>query len=224
MVILFLTIFVLPKDLLNYYRVFQRVLAAERRTNGFYRNSMSDAQLVDSLTVISKEWDSISYVLRKIPAIREELQSDTAVLAEYINLQKQDAIFRTALIYRESYVYLDSIEVVSTKMDSLPKFQYNLNFMMPESAPVMEEESTKHKPTLETKRVFYDDEWKEIDDPSLASYYRIGTVDSLGRFQGVVRDYYRSGDVQMKGKYLDGMKDGIFLYYTNRQTYSSAGR
>jgi len=224
MVLLFLITFALPKDLLNYYRVFQRVLAAERRTNGFYRNSLSDAQLVDSLTVISKEWDSISYVLGKIPAIREELHSDTAVLAEYINLQKQDAIYRTSLIYRESYVYLDSIEVVSIKMDSLPKFQYNLNFAMPEAASVVEEESTGPKPTLETKRVFYDDEWKEIDDPSLAAYYRIGTVDSLGRFQGVVRDYYRSGDVQMKGKYLDGMKDGIFLYYSNRQTYSSAGR
>ena len=81
---------------------------------------------------------------------------------------------------------------------------------------MIEEEPTGHKPTLETKRVFYDEEWKEIDDPSLAAYYRIGTVDSLGRFQGVVRDYYRSGAVQMKGKYLDGMKDGIFLYYTNR--------
>ena len=224
MIILFLTIFVLPKDLLNYYRVFQRVLAAERRTNRFYQNSLNDAQLVDSLTVISKEWDSISYVLRRMPPIRKELHADTAVLGEYINLQKQDAIYRTALIYRESYVYLDSIEVVSIKMDSLPKFQYNLNFTMPESASVIEEEATEHKPTLETKRVFYDQEWKEIDDPSLAAYYRIGSIDSLGRFQGVLRDYYRSGDVQMKGKYLDGMKDGIFIYYTNRRTYSSAGR
>ncbi|HMG91073.1 MAG TPA: rhomboid family intramembrane serine protease [Chryseolinea sp.] len=223
-VILFLITFALPKDLLNYYSVFKRVLLAERRTNGFYQNSMNDAQLVDSLTVITKEWDSIHHVLRSIPAIREELRTDTAILAEYIKLQKQDAIYRTALIHRESYVYLDSMEVVSTKMDSLPKFQYNLNFSMPESAPVLDEESTEPRPTLETRRVFYDEEWKEINDPSLAAYYRIGTVDSLGRFQGVVRDYYRNGDVQMKGKYLDGMKDGIFLYYTNRKTYSSAGR
>jgi membrane associated rhomboid family serine protease/antitoxin component YwqK of YwqJK toxin-antitoxin module len=223
-VILFLITFTLPKDLLNYYRIFKRVLAAERRTNRFYQNSMSDAQLVDSLAVISKEWDSITHALRKIPAIREELQADTAVLAQYISLQKQDADYRTALVHRESYVYLDSMEVVGAKMDSLPKFRYVLNFEIPESATLIEEESSEPKPILETKRVFYDEEWKEIDDPSLAAYYRLGTVDSLGRWQGAVRDYYRSGEVQMKGKYLDGMKDGVFLYYSNRSTYSSAGR
>jgi membrane associated rhomboid family serine protease len=112
-VILFLMTFALPKDLLNYYRVFKRVLAAERRTNRFYQNSMSDAQLVDSLTVISKEWDSIGHALSQIPAIREELHGDTAVLGRYISLQKQDAVYRTALVHRESYVYLDSMEVVS---------------------------------------------------------------------------------------------------------------
>ena len=110
MVILFLTL-LHSKGLIELLSRVSRVLAAERRTNGFYQNSMSDAQLVDSLTVISKEWDSISYVLRRMPAIREELQADTAVLAEYINLQKQDAIYRTALIYRESYVYLDRLKL-----------------------------------------------------------------------------------------------------------------
>ncbi len=223
-VLLFLTTYALPKDLLNYYRVFQRVLAAERRTNRFYQNSMNDAQLVDSLTVITKEWDSIGYSLRSLTLIREELQPDTATLARYVSLQKQDAIYRTALIQRESYVYLDSMEIVNAQMDSLPKFRFNPNYTIPEGSTVAEEEPVKPMPMLETKRVFYDKEWKEIDDPSLASYYRIGTMDSLGRWQGAVRDYYRNGDVQMKGKYLDGMKDGIFLYYTNRKTYSSAGR
>lgn len=224
MVILFLTIFALPKDLLNYYRVFQRVLTAERRTNKFYQNSIGDAQLVDSLTVITKEWDSIAHALRNITEIRSELHKDTTTLARYVSLQKQDAIFRTALIQRESYVYLDSMEIVSARMDSLPKFEFNLNFTIPEGSTVVDEEPATPGPTLETKRVFYDAEWKEIDDPSFASYYRIGTVDSLGRWQGAVRDYYRTGDVQMKGKYLDGMKDGVFLYYTNHKTYSSVGR
>ena len=223
-VVVFLTIFALPKDLLNYYSVFQRVLTAERRTNQFYQNSLSDAQLVDSLTVITTEWDSIRHSLRALPPIRQELRADTATLARYVDLQKQDAVYRTSLIQRESYVYLDSMEVVSARMDSLPKFQFNPNFRIPDGATVIEEEPVKPAPQLETKRVFYDSEWKEIDDPSLASYYRIGTVDSLGRWQGAVRDYYRNGDVQMKGKYLDGMKDGVFIYYTNRKTYSSAGR
>jgi antitoxin component YwqK of YwqJK toxin-antitoxin module len=223
-VALFLVIFALPKDLLNYYRVFRQVLFAERRTNRIYREYINDAQLVDSLTDITKEWDSIAHQLRKLGSVRNELHGDTATLSKYIVLQKQDAVYRTALVQRESYVYFDSIEVVSAMMDSLPKFQYNLNFSIPDIASPVEEDTTQKKLNLETKRIFYDADWKEIDDPSIAYYYRIGTVDSLGRWQGALRDYYRNGSVQMKGKYLDGMKDGVFIYYTNRNTYSSAGR
>lgn len=223
-VILFLVIYTLPKDLLNYYRVFQRVISLERRTNAVYRNYVSDAQLVDSLASITKGWDSVGIALNNIPSLRDELHADTAILVKYIDLQRQDAIYRTALVQRESYVYLDSMEVVSAMMDTLPKFKYHPNFVAPDDAVAVDENQEKPKPTLETKRVFFNEEWKEIDDPSLASFYRIGTVDSLDRWQGSVRDYYRNGDVQMKGKYLDGMKDGVFLYYTKHKTYSSAGR
>jgi hypothetical protein len=48
--------------------------------------------------------------------------------------------------------------------------------------------------------------------------------DSLGRWQGPLRDYYRNGKVQMKGSYIDSKKDGIFLYYSDHNTYTSAGR
>jgi membrane associated rhomboid family serine protease len=223
-VILFVVIYTLPKDLLNYYRVFQRVITLERRTNRVYQNYVSDAQLVDSLTSITKGWDSVASALRELPSVREELHVDTAILTKYIDLQKQDAIYRTALVQRESYVYLDSMEVVSAMMDTLPKFRFTPNFTVPDSPPDTVDVQQKPASSLETKRVFYNEEWKEIDDPSLASFYRIGTVDSLDRWQGAVRDYYRNGDVQMKGKYMDGMKDGVFLYYTKHRTYSSAGR
>jgi len=225
LVLLSSIVFVLPKDLVRYYRVFQRVLAAERHTNRIYGNRLDDAQLLDSLKTIVPEWDSIQKTLHNLKHVRHELTQDTTTLRDYITLSKQDALYRISLIERESYVYLDSLEIVDTQRDSLPNFQHVPNFEIPDEVVEQKPDSIDHvQPALKPMRIFFDANWKEINDPSLAAFYRIGTVDSLGRWQGVVNDFYRSGDVQMKGRYLDGMKDGVFLYYSNRNTYTSAGR
>jgi len=226
LILLSLSMLALPKDQLYYYRIFQRVLKAEKYTNQLYRNNLNDSQLKDSLAAILPEWDSIHSSLHALPRVPSQLVGDTATLSDYVKLRKQEASYRIGLIARESYVYLDSLEIVGLKFDSLPPFEHSLNFSMPDGNVKENEPDTTDRPiqALETKRIFYDAAWKEIEDPSASVYYRIGTVDSLGRWQGQVRDYYRNGDIQMKGKYLNGMKDGIFLYYSDRRTYSSAGR
>jgi antitoxin component YwqK of YwqJK toxin-antitoxin module len=55
-------------------------------------------------------------------------------------------------------------------------------------------------------------------------YYRIGTKDSLGNWDGLVNDFYADGEIQMRGSYNHGKRDGIFLYYSDHHTYTSAGR
>ena len=57
-----------------------------------------------------------------------------------------------------------------------------------------------------------------------AKFFRVGQKDSLGRWQGSVIDHFKDGEIQMKGKYQKDMKDGVFIYYSNRRTYESAGR
>ena len=226
LVLLFMSIFILPKDKLYYYRIFQRVIAAERHTNQFYRNNLDDSQLKDSLERIVPQWDSIHSSLRALQSVPAQLHTDTATLSDYVTLRKQEALYRIALVDRESYVYLDSLEFVNLKFDSLRPFEHILNFSLPEDEQRDEVPDTANlaNASLETKRIFYDGAWKEIDDPSASVYYRLGAVDSLGRWQGKVTDHYRNGDIQMKGKYLDAMKDGVFIYYSDRGTYSSAGR
>jgi membrane associated rhomboid family serine protease len=225
LVLISCSMLLLPKDQLHYYRIFQRVLYTEKLMNKIYRNSRDDQQLKDSLAFVVPKWDSIYTSLRHLGDVRQELTRDTATLGTYVRLRKQDAVYRMMLIERESYVYMDSLEIINTRMDSLQAFDFNLNFSLPEDV-AENERDTMHAtiPSLQTKRIFYDALWKEIDDPSASVYYRIGAVDSLNRWQGQVLDYYRNGNIQMKGKYLDNMKNGVFLYYSESGKYSSAGR
>ena len=63
-----------------------------------------------------------------------------------------------------------------------------------------------------------------MDDLTSPKFFRVGQKDSLGRWQGPVKDYFKDGQIQMKGKYEKNLKDGVFIYYSNRRTYQSAGR
>jgi len=223
-VVLCVSILFVPKDQLYYYRIFQRVIETERQTNQFFEKNLNDEQLTDSLASVLPTWDSIHADLRSLKRVRTELSSDTANLSRYIRLRKQETSFRVAMIEHESYVYLDSLEIVNSQFDSLSAFKYSLNFRMPEADAAQPDTTSRSIASLSTKRIFYDADWKEVVDPSSAIYYRIGAMDSIGRWQGQVRDYFRNGGIQMKGKYVDGLKDGVFIYYSNRGSYSSAGR
>lgn len=218
-----LAVFLLPRYQARYYDLFQRVIKAERKTNQFYRSQLSDAQLLDSLKVVNAEWHSVDSAIRSFGKVPTVLQKDTATLRKYVNLHNRETTYRIEMIERESYVYLDSLEYINQQFDSLDGFDYILNFnpVIP-SEPI--EPDTVSQPPFQPRRTFYDRNWKVTDDPSSAAFYRIGRVDSLGRWQGPVRDYYRDGKIQMKGSYKDNMKSGVFLYYTQRGTYSSAGR
>lgn len=219
-----LTMFILPRDQLYYYRIFQRVIKAEQYTNRLYRNNYTDNQIMDSLVTVVPEWEAIGNSIRTLKSVPAQLTADTANLSLYAKLRKDEALYRIALIGRESYVYLDSLGIVTKQFDALRPFDHILNFSLPEEANEEKEIPKDSANALLTKRIFFDAEWKEIDDPSAAAFYRIGVMDSLGRWQGPLQDFYRKGEIQMKGTYRDNMKNGVFLYYSDRGTYTSAGR
>lgn len=215
--------FVLPKDQVRYYRLYQAVLAQERTTENYYRHELSDAEILDSLRFAVTKWDSLKYAFHSIGRVRKALHHDTAVMRQYIKLHRRATEYRVSLLSRQSYVYFDSIEIANAAFRSITSPQYILNYypLASEASTASDSSSARE---LISRRVFYDAEWREINDPSAALYYRIGQTDSAGRWQGAVRDYYRNGDIQMKGSYKDNLKDGVFLYYSDHNTYTSAGR
>lgn len=223
LLLLVATMFLLPKDQVKYYHMYQGVLQQERITNGYYQHELDDAELADSLRAAIQAWDSISLAFDAIGPVRSPLHHDTSALRQYIRQHRSVTNYRTLLISRQSYTYLDSIEIANSGFDSIPALDYQLDYY-PRPAYSQPAKDTTEGPELTPRRIFYDASWREIHDPSAASYYRLGQVDSAGRWQGAVRDYYRNGDIQMKGTYTDNLKDGVFLYYSDHHTYTSAGR
>jgi membrane associated rhomboid family serine protease/antitoxin component YwqK of YwqJK toxin-antitoxin module len=222
LVMLSATLLVLPRDQVEYYRIFKQVVDLDDHTSNLYKTATTDDALKDSLVATLPRWDSITSSIRNLRKIPAGVEVDTAILKDYAMLRKRGTFYRTRLIERESYIYYDSIEILDGEFKALPPLQYILNYKISEKEQPID--TVSNQITLEPAKVYYDSHWRETDDILLANYYRIGNKDSLGRWHGVVGDYYKNGRIQMKGKYLRDMKDGIFIYYSERNTYQSAGR
>jgi len=218
------TLLLLPKDQVGYYRLFQRVLNAETQTNEFFKQTKTNGELKDSLATMIPVWDSISSSLSSLENIPAKVLVDTAVLRDYVQLRSQEVFYKVKQIERESYVYYDSLEIVNEKFASLPQLQHILNYNVKDIQIAAADTISSNEPILNPAKVYYDEQWKETDDVVSAKFFRIGQRDSLNRWQGAVVDYYKDGQIQMKGKYVKDMKDGVFIYYSNRRTYESAGR
>jgi antitoxin component YwqK of YwqJK toxin-antitoxin module len=84
-------------------------------------------------------------------------------------------------------------------------------------------ENSSSQPLGNPIRVFFDSLWVPTDQWK-GEFYRIGYKDSLDRWSGYVRDYYMDGKIQMKGAHKKGLKDGVFIYYSDENKYEAAGR
>ena len=64
--------------------------------------------------------------------------------------------------------------------------------------------------------IYYDKYWR-ISEKKLAEYYREAVLDTIKyQFNGVVKDYYKNGKLQMKVSYDSNKKtDSLFIFYPN---------
>lgn len=219
--VLLIVFFLLPRSQVQYYNAFQRVLAVEDSTRTVFNKNMNDADMVKELESINIQWQSIGKQVADVSPMINDLAEDTSVLRTYIGLNIQENEYRLKMLESESYVYLDSIELLQMKADSLPRLKYIERIML----TISSDREIKNAPrnSLKSTVVFYDSNWVETPFRPF-KYYRTGQRDSLGRWQGPVRDYFDNEQVQMKGAYQDDLHHGIFLYYSRHKTYEAAGR
>ncbi len=213
--------FALPRYQVTYYNFFQSVLAAEDSGRQVFTKGGSDADYLLALKRNFARWDSSLLLLDNHGYVPPALHSDTFKLRRYVQLRKEESTFRIKMIELESYIYVDSVEAAQDSMQSFFKIDYAL-------AMTMERNEKKPTPTqepssLQSVKILYNEDWEEVSAPPFV-YYRIGSKDSLGRWQGRVTDFYANGDVQMKGAYTKNQRDGVFIYYSDHKTYTSAGR
>jgi membrane associated rhomboid family serine protease/antitoxin component YwqK of YwqJK toxin-antitoxin module len=225
LVVLPFLLFALPKDQLHYYKVFEKFMTTEGRENRWNQTVQTDEGMRDSLKISIPLWDSIYSMLGSLHGLSSKIAEDTSTLKRYTILHRERSAYRFNLIEKESYIYIDSLEINRSKFDSMPALNYHPFYEFEETTKIQADTTQEEdRPSYSMTKVFYDNAWKEVEGPFTAMYFRIGARDSAMRWQGPLRDYYRNGDVQMKGGYKDNLRDGVFLYYSDRKTYESAGR
>ncbi len=206
-----------PRYQVAYFNAYQKHIDADSRLNGIFNESLNDKDFYDSLSRVSDLPDNVKSHFLSIEYLPNRLTKDTTLIFRYLDLQsKQIEYFLTGLS-KESFIYLDSIGLIQNSIRALPEVKYNLNFNVAD---------TNNKDSLDQpaiKRQYYDSNWFETDSYNF-KYFRYGQVDTLGNWHGRVEDYYKDGTIQMKGAYTRGLRDGIFIYYTQDSTYESAGR
>ena len=55
---------------------------------------------------------------------------------------------------------------------------------------------------VELDTLFYDKEWKGVESPQFASFYRIYNPDTTSSFRKIYRDFYITGELQSEGSYI----------------------
>ncbi|HEX8039757.1 MAG TPA: rhomboid family intramembrane serine protease [Chryseosolibacter sp.] len=213
LVILF---FLLPRNQVRYFKFFKQVVAAEDTTRHLLKEKLND----DDMRMFIKNyhhWEDILTRLDEQTNLPAGLGSDTFKLRKYIGLRKQENLFKKLVVQRETYTYLDSVEYLEALMRKYRDLDYAL------WANVRMAPETPDSAGAGMVKVLYDSNDHEIHEPP-AAYYRVGHRDSLGRWDGTVRDYYANGNIRMKGVYRNDKRDGVFLYYTDKNKYIEAGR
>jgi membrane associated rhomboid family serine protease len=212
-----------PKDQVRYYKLFNELIRIERDENNLLTNYRSDNALSDSLLLIIDRWDSLKDRTRSMAFVNKEVAVDTSTFKLVLAIHRNQTHYRRKVL-DQSYIYYDSIEVANAQFDSIPRFHFYPVYDAEPQEEQQPEPQLPKPPRYREAHVFYDSLWREIEDPTKHVYYRTGMRDSIGRWQGAVRDYYRSGKIQMKGVYADNLRNGIFIYYSDHNTYQSAGR
>lgn len=209
---------IIPTFQVQYFDMFQHVIATDEFAEKAMRGNKSDSEFRKSYLMATVKWDTTLHKLQQIEGLPEPLLLDRAILQEYIHLRKEDLRYRIAGIERQSYIYIDSTELIKNALNKLPRVTYILNFNPTKQPP---------KDTIQSSvtytEAYYDSSWQETTK-NKAVYYRQGGKDSLEQWSGYVVDFYLNNNVQMKGSYTENLKNGVFLYYSTEQTYEAAGR
>lgn len=225
LVLIPLSVLFVPRHQLHYYEIYSQVAKAGMRLESVNGQLLTDDQRADSLSNdVLPLFDTALVSLGALEKVPPRVAPDTSILRQRVLLQKDMIKYQLLGIEKETFIYRDTVEYIMARLDSLPALEFRLGYEIDPRLLESITQSAAQQSGAEFAKVYYDSTWREIPTEYGASYYRLGWRDSLDRWQGNVQDYYIEGNIQMKGKYLNNMHDGIFRYYARDGTYESLGR
>ena len=202
----------------NYFLVFKSFAFNEEEVEEIlenpkaYENSLvSKANVNESISI----WRKNLYMLCKIKNVPQKITHDIIILKQYARYRLKSLEYFMNYLEKNELAYIDSMDISNSKLDLLPR----LNYYLPTGIKIKNVVEIKNYPTFQE---FYNGKWIKTTKDS-ASFYRIGKRDSLGNVFGYVSDYYITGNLQMRGEYYNGFKNGTFFFYYENGNYSSYG-
>lgn len=218
--LLFPAYMLLPRFQVAYFQAYQYLIRNDRKIITTFNAGLDDHEFLKELLAIEALPDSTRIRFAGIGYLPPDLHADTATLNRYLSLREEQINYFIKGLSRESYIFLDSVQHAGRKIGELPPPMYHLNF----GPGPHKSDSLQNQPdSLVFAREFYDEDWLKTAEDQ-ASYYRMGQKDRTGEWHGPIEDYYASGAIQMKGYFHQGLRHGIFIFYNEDSTYSSAGR
>ena len=214
----------MPRFKVQYFDMFQTFLNADNLTTTKLNSQYSsDKEMANELELLLTDLDNVQVELDSLPQLPKDLERDKELIDYYLTLRNSELNYLITGIRQESYIYMDSLDIVRKELRTNPPLNYVLNYNRPEPQEQLQDSIKQTLPFREFVTVYYDSLWRECPK-SEHYFFRRGTIDSLGLWNGYVSDFFKNGNIQMKGKYTDNLRDGIFIYYNENNTYSAAGR
>jgi len=207
----------LPGYQKKYFNTFQHVVRIEQQQP---EEGLSDSQYLNYFKTRVSAWDSIKTNLDSLGHVPAKLQEDASKMSKYVQLQKKLNEYRVTMIEKESYIYLDSVDFVQSKMQNVVS---GLRFNLYMGDGTSEKPEPAEQSNTSIAKIWYDSNWVETLETE-AVYYRVGMKDSIGQWEGQVRDHFINGGIQMKGSFSANKRNGVFIYYHADSTYDAAGR
>ena len=214
--------FIIPKTQVKYYEAYHYMIKKDENIgSALNSNYLKQEEQAEKINVIKNLPDSIKIKFANINNLPEKLQYDTSLINSFFNLRAKQINYFLTLLENDSYLYQDSILLINDLLRDAPRPIHVLAFDFAKN----DNNSIKiNQNGLKQEREYYDDDWNITPYVYKAKYYRIGTKDSTESWHGNVVDYFIDDSPQMKGSYYHGLRQGIFIYYNEDGTYSSAGQ
>lgn len=204
----------LPRYPVEYLTYFRRALEGEDKVIALLNTPVTLDEMADLVQEVDTIPGQLLSELDEVSPGNEMLEKERAKWERYWHYRGMQIEYIKLELAHETYRYRDSLYLTGDSLRNVESLAFSPDPLAGEDSVAPQE-----APALREVRQYYDETWREVEDPRKASYYRIGRVDSLNRWQGYVQDHYMSDGIQMKGSYNNGLKDGVFLHYSEDSLY-----
>ncbi|MEO8149175.1 MAG: energy transducer TonB, partial [Bacteroidia bacterium] len=209
----------IPDYSYRYYKAFNLFRNYEKMANDNFSGTgyVETNTFSNNIRKAETNWQLCNIMLSETKNLPPALTADINSLKKYSRYKSRYYHIYYKAINEEEYQLYDTLEIIGAQISMLPVPENGITPKNNKKENIDKEES------LKPVKLYYDSSWQPTTARN-AFYFREATVDSLGRINGRVTDYFKSGIIQMKGIYFNDLQDDVCRYYFENGNYDAIGK